>query len=244
MFCIKCYQWLLIMFLSKTILDFQTKIFKKIQQNSNFQKKNSKKISKKLSKKKLQNSDFLIFFKPLVIVYIWPSYNNSLSFPFPVARGRTGRRRMSRSAILSHFGQIRAFLFQCSNEYAHFHSCWQEPFLEAQHLCFREFLKHWARRAHAGALESLVLHFNFARARAQLIAISNRVLSSLKQPQKPLSSQNTAQFAFEEFNFRFKFFLFLQKNGKIRQFFVFEYFIFKFSYIFWGKIWLFKLAFS
>ncbi len=182
---------------------FSKKISKKIQKN--YQKKNLKKIIKK----KLQNSDFLIFFNPLVIVYIWPSYNNSLSFPFPVARGRTGRRRMSRSAILSHFGQIRAFLFQCSNEYAHFHSCWQEPFLEAQHLCFREFLKHWARRAHAGALESLVLHFNFARARAQLIAISNRVLSGLKQPQRPLSSQNTAQFAFEEFNFRFKIFLFL-----------------------------------
>ena len=56
---------------------------------------------------------FLIFFKPLVIVNIWPSYNNSLSFPFPAARVRTERRRMSRSAILSHFGQIRSFQFQC-----------------------------------------------------------------------------------------------------------------------------------
>ena len=43
-------------------------------------------------------------------------------------------------------------------------SCWQEWTFSWKHRCqrhSREFLKHWARQAHAGALESLVLHFQF-----------------------------------------------------------------------------------
>lgn len=90
------------------------KTFKKEQRQALFCVKRAIFCKKDLifNQKNCKILSFLIFFKPFWIVYIWPSYNNSLSFPFPAARGRTERRRMSRSAILSHFGQIRS-LFQC-----------------------------------------------------------------------------------------------------------------------------------
>jgi hypothetical protein len=145
------------------------KTFKKEQRQALFCVKQAIFCQKDLifNQKNCKILSFLIFFKPFWIVCIWPSYNNSLSFPFPAARGRTERRRMSRSAILSHFGQIRSF-FQCGAQmnmpiFIFLLPARMDFFLEAQVPAShsREFLKHWARQAHAGALESLVLHFQF-----------------------------------------------------------------------------------